>query len=270
MLEGFQLKQPQHEALTVAVVKGLPIVDLPKDLYIPPDALRVFLEIFEGPLDLLLYLIKNQDLDILNLPVAKITDQYMAYIALMEGLRFELAAEYLLMAAMLAEIKSKFLLPQNNLHEEGSEPEDPRAELIRRLQAYEQIKHTAVQLDTLARMDRDFFSISVKLPDVTAPQPWSDVTLNELVHVLREVMQRAKLTSHYSVKSETLSLRERMSDILARLTEGHYTEFSLLFNVEEGVSGVVLSFIAILELARQQLIEVLQVEAYSSIHVRSC
>jgi len=217
--------------LPVAVVLGEPYVETPTDLYIPPDALEVFLETFEGPLDLLLYLIKRQNLDILDIPVAAITEQYMQYIAVMEMMRIELAAEYLVMAAMLAEIKSRLLLPRP---EEVEDEEDPRAELIRRLQAYEQFKQAAEDLDDLARMERDVFEAGAGLPVLENRQPLPDIKLEEMLGAFRSVVMRAKLNQHHSVKREFLSVRERMSSLLVMINEHQRIDFLSLFSVEEG------------------------------------
>lgn len=249
-------------------VAGFPMPELPQDLYIPPDALQVFLEVFTGPLDLLLYLIKKQNLDILNIPIAKITDQYMTYIELMEGLRFELAAEYLLMAAVLAEIKSRLLLPRPPQLDEENEPEDPRTALIRRLQAYEQLQLTAGQFDQLSRMERDIFPVYANLPDLRAKRPLPEVSLPELLSALSDLLQRVKLSARHEVKGETLSLRERMSEVLNRLSQRGYLSFVSLFTFDEGRAGVIITFIAILELARQALLDIVQIQPFSEIHVK--
>jgi len=230
----------------IAMVAGEPVVVLPQDLYIPPDALEIFLDTFEGPLDLLLYLIKKQNLDILNIPIAEITEQYMQYIGLMETMRFELAAEYLLMAAMLAEIKSRMLLPR--VEEDGDDEDDPRAELIRRLQEYERIKEGAESLDILPRMLRENFQLGVVPPVIERELPQPDITLQELLLAFRDVAQRARLAEHHNVNRELLSVRARMTAVLSALRAGEFCEFSTLFNPEEGRIGVVVTFLAMLEL----------------------
>ncbi len=234
--------QAAAELVPIAKVQGLPFTQLPLDLYIPPDALEVFLDTFEGPLDLLLYLIKRQNLDILNIPIADITAQYMKYIGLMETMRFELAAEYLLMAAMLAEIKSRMLLPR--VEELGDDEDDPRAELIRRLQEYERIKKAAISLDDLPRLERELHVLQVVAPTIEKELPLPDITMNELMKALRDVADRAHLTGHHNISRETLSVRARMTDVLSALTIGEFCEFSTLFNPEEGRLGVVVTFLA--------------------------
>ena len=260
--------QPQQGEMPFAIVQGEPVTELPHDLYIPPDALRVLLEAFEGPLDLLLYLIKRQNLDILDIPIAEITRQYTQYIELMQGLRFELAAEYLLMAAMLAEIKSRMLLPRP-VDAEGRE-EDPRAELVRRLQEYERYKRAAEDIETLPRQERDFFRAQADTPDLAHSRPPPDVPLRELLLALHEVMARADLSGHHHVKREALSVRERMSQVLAMLKDASgFTEFARLFDTAEGKMGVVVTFLALLELIRESLVVLQQAEAYAPIHVRA-
>jgi len=252
-------------SVPVAMVLGQPYDDAPKDLYIPPDALEVFLETFEGPLDLLLYLIKRQNLDILDIPVAAITAQYMQYIAVMEMMRIELAAEYLVMAAMLAEIKSRLLLP--SIDEEEDE-DDPRAELIRRLQAYEQFKNAAQDLDSLSRMERDVFDAGAGLPVLENRQPLPDVTLEEMLTAFRSVVMRANLNQHHNIQREALSVRERMSNLLATLNERGEIEFLSLFTPEEGRAGCVVSFLAMLELCKESLLEIVQEKPFAPIFLR--
>jgi len=252
-------------ALPVAVVLGEPFSEAPKDLYIPPDALEVFLETFEGPLDLLLYLIKRQNLDILDIPVAAITAQYMQYIEVMEMMRMELAAEYLVMAAMLAEIKSRLLLPRP---EEDAEEDDPRAELIRRLQAYEQFKKAAEDIDSLTRMERDVFDAAAGLPEIENRQPLPDITLEEMLSSFRSVVMRAQLHQHHSIERETLSVRERMSNLLLELKARGEIEFISLFNVEEGRAGCVVSFLAMLELCKESMVEIVQEKPFAPIFIR--
>lgn len=251
----------------LARVSGKPLVNLPKDLYIPPDALAIFLEAFEGPLDLLLYLIRRQNMNILEIDVSEITRQYMDYIGAVESIRFELAAEYLVMAATLAEIKSRMLLPRQ--HTEDEDDIDPRAELIRRLQQYERFKKAAEELEELPRLERDNFSGSAALPDLPSGHPAPDVDFQELLLALRGVLQRADLfTSHY-VEQERLSTRERMSAILLALQEDQFITFESLFTPAEGKLGVVVTFLAALELIKEQLVEVVQAEVLGAIHLRA-
>ncbi|MCB1867927.1 MAG: segregation/condensation protein A [Gammaproteobacteria bacterium] len=258
---------PEQEEMPFAVVQGVPWSTMPKDLYIPPDALEIFLDAFEGPLDLLLYLIKRQNLDILEIPVAQITAQYMEYVRLMKELKLELAAEYLVMAAMLAEIKSRMLLPQQP--DDDEEEGDPRAELIRRLQEYERYKQAAEDIDALPRLGRDIFQARVEVPDRTSNRRPPDVELRELLSALSDVMQRAEMFSHHRVESETLSVRERMSLVLAKINASTFTEFTSLFPLEEGRQGVVVTFLAILELIKSSLIELVQAESFGPIHVKA-
>lgn len=255
------------EAVPVARVSGKPLVDLPKDLYIPPDALAVFLEAFEGPLDLLLYLIRRQNMDILDIDVSEITRQYMNYIGAVEAMRFELAAEYLVMAATLAEIKSRMLLPRQQ--DEDEEEVDPRAELIRRLQQYERFKKAAEDVDNLPRMERDTFAASAELPPLASSRAAPDVDLRELLLALQGVLQRADLFTSHHVEREKLSTRERMSAILAALPDDRFIKFESLFTPEEGRLGVVVTFLAMLELVKEQLIEVVQADVLEPIHVRA-
>lgn len=245
-----------------------PITQLPEDLYIPPEALRVFLETFEGPLDLLLYLIRRQNLDILTINVATITHQYIEYVELMKAMEIELAGEYLLMAAMLAEIKSRTLLPRPP-KAEGDDEEDPRAELIRRLQEYERLKEAAEMLDTLPRMGRDWFSVQAGLPPLESRIIHPEVELDELLGALSDILKRAELVQAHQISREVLSTRERMLRIMEQLTYQHYTPFEALFTLEEGRAGVVVTFMAILELAKEAMIEIVQNAALSPIHVRA-
>lgn len=253
--------------LPVALVKGNPLVEMPKDLYIPPDALEVFLDAFEGPLDLLLYLIKRQNIDILDIPIAEITRQYMTYVEVMKGLRLELAAEYLVMAAMLAEIKSRMLLPRP-VNAEGEE-EDPRAELIRRLQEYERFKKAAEELDTLPRLERDTYTVGVERPVYRGPRPQPTVQLNELLLALKDVLARAEMFSNHHVQLEQLSVRERMSDVLSAVSTDKFTPFPALFKPEEGRLGVVVTFLAMLELIKESLLEIVQTEVYGPIYLKA-
>ncbi|MEQ5833543.1 segregation/condensation protein A [Marinobacter sp. NFXS9] len=252
---------------SVARVAGQPVKDLPQDLYIPPDALAVFLEAFEGPLDLLLYLIRRQNMDILDIDVSEITRQYMDYINAIEAMRFELAAEYLVMAATLAEIKSRMLLPRQESEDE--EDLDPRAELIRRLQQYERFKKAAEDLDELPRMERDTYATSASLPRLPQSQVHPDVELKDMLLALRDVIRRADLFTSHHVEREKLSTRERMSHILSSLSGDRFVRFESLFTIEEGRLGVVVTFLATLELVKEQLIEVVQGEVLGSIHVRA-
>lgn len=249
-----------------------PITQLPEDLYIPPEALRVFLETFEGPLDLLLYLIRRQNLDILTINVAAITHQYIEYVELMQAMEIELAGEYLLMAAMLAEIKSRSLLPRPP-KAEGEGEEDPRAELIRRLQEYERLKAAAETLDTLPRVGRDWFSVQAGLPPLESRVIHPDVELDELLSALSDILKRAELTQSHQISREVLSTRERMLKIMEQLSEDsahqRYTPFEALFTMEEGRAGVVVTFMAILELAKEAMIEIVQNAPLSPIHVRA-
>lgn len=250
----------------IATVSGEPLRELPRDLYIPPDALEVFLDAFEGPLDLLLYLIKRQNLDILDIPIADVTAQYMKYISLMETMRFELAAEYLLMAAMLAEIKSRMLLPP--VEGDADDEDDPRAELIRRLQEYERVKEAAVALDELPRLEREVHQLQMVPPVLDREAPLPDVTLRELLLAMKDVAERARLMEHHQVGRETLSVRARMSDVLAALKAGEFCEFTSLFRVEEGRMGVVVTFLAVLELCKESLLDIVQSEPFGAIYVQ--
>lgn len=259
-------EMPVEADLHIAKFRGEELRDLPKDLYIPPEALEVFLDAFEGPLDLLLYLIRRQNLEILDIPIAQITAQYMEYIDMMEGLRFELAAEYLLMAAMLAEIKSRMLLPRST-NMEGEE-EDPRAELVRRLQEYERYKQAALDLNEIPRVGRDIFPIVVEPPAYKVQKPLPELALKEMLLALKDVLQRANLIAHHQISREILSIRERMSAILSKLKEDCFYEFTDFFTVAEGRMGVVVSFMAILELLKQHMIEIVQTELFGPIHVK--
>lgn len=258
---------PQQVEMPFAVVNGEPFSQLPRDLYIPPQALEVFLEAFEGPLDLLLYLIRRQNLDILDIPLAEITRQYMQYIELMQELQLELAGEYLVMAATLAEIKSRMLLPRppSGL-EEG---EDPRAELVRRLQEYERYKRAAQDLDGLTRLERDVWPTVVELKERRVTRTLPQITLQEMLVAFKEVVARAEMFAHHHIARERLSVGERMSDILAMLGSAGFVEFTRLFRPEEGRMGVTVTFVAILELMREGLIDIVQAEAYAPLHVRA-
>jgi segregation and condensation protein A len=259
---------PEQVEMPFAMVNGEPVTQLPKDLYIPPQALEVFLEAFEGPLDLLLYLIRRQNLDVLDIPLAEITRQYMKYIELMQDLQLELAGEYLVMAATLAEIKSRMLLPRASTAADGSE-EDPRAELVRRLQEYERFKRAAENLDGLQRLERDVWSAGAELKDRKVVRLVPQVTLQEMLLAFRDVVARSEMFAHHHVQRERLSVRARMTDIVARLADASFLDFVQLFRPEEGRMGVAVTFIAILELVREGLIDILQQEPFAPIHVRA-
>ena len=251
----------------VAVVEGRSVSELPADLYIPPDALVVFLEAFEGPLDLLLYLIRRRNLDLLEVSVSEITDQYMRYIELMQVLDVDLAGEYLAMAATLTAIKSSLLLPR---HAQAEEEADPRAELIRRLQEYERIKAAAAQLDRLPRMERDIMPVQPQRPQLVKQYAQPAVDLREVLVALAEVLQRAERFRHHAVQGEALSVRERMANVLARLAQATaFVPFAELFNLEEGRAGVVVTFLAATELLREGLVEFTQSEPFAPIYLRA-
>jgi len=258
----------EQTEMPFAVVEGEPVTQMPRDLYIPPEALQVFLEAFEGPLDLLLYLIRRQNLDILDIPIAEITRQYMRYIELMHELQLELAGEYLLMAATLAEIKSRMLLPRPQ-SESGDDGLDPRAELVRRLQEYERFKQAAMDIETLPRVDRDTFPASAELGERRVVRMLPEVTLQEMLVALKDVMERADMFAHHHVSRERLSVRQRMSDVLGALRSQAFVEFTQLFRAEEGRMGVTVTFSAVLELLREGLIEIVQAEPFAPIHVRA-
>jgi len=258
---------PKQEEMPFAMVYGEAVTKLPEDLYIPPDALEVFLEAFEGPLDLLLYLIKRQNLDILNISVAQITTQYMQYVELMKTLNFELAAEYLVMAALLGEIKSRSLLPRQT--ESEDDEGDPRAELIRRPQEYERFKQAAEDIDELPRIGRDVFVAAAAPPEYKTEIPPPEVDLKDVLLALQEVLQRADMFESHQVEKEKLSTRERMSQVLERLDATRFMPFEQLFTVAEGRLGVVVTFLAILELVKESLVELIQHEPFGSIHVKA-
>ena len=260
--------QGTQQSLPLARVRGQPMSEMPADLFIPPEALEVFLETFEGPLDLLLYLIRKQKLDVVDLPLQQITAQYLEYITLLTQARIELAADYLVMAATLAEIKSRLLLPKMVV--EGEEEEDPRAQLIRQLKAYESIKEASQALDDLPRLERDFFQASAATaPGITPMLVPPDVSLRDIARAFADVLKRVEATEHHHVKREVLSTRERMSQILALLNSDSYTPFHALFSVEEGRSGVVVSFLALMELVKELLVELVQAEPLSTIYVKA-
>ncbi|GLH32362.1 segregation/condensation protein A [Pseudomonas sp. SG-MS2] len=264
--EAAAIEAELPQQLQLALVYGEALTEMPVDLYIPPDALEVILEAFEGPLDLLLYLIRKQNIDILDIPVAEITRQYMGYVELMKSVRLELAAEYLVMAAMLAEIKSRMLLPRSAEVEE--EEGDPRAELIRRLQEYERFKAAAEGIDELPRVGRDVVVPRLEAPQAKVRKLLPQVSLEELLVSMAEVMRRNDLFESHQITRETLSTRERMSEVLERLKGGGFVPFVELFTAEEGKLGVVVTFMAILELVKESLIELVQNEPFAAIHVR--
>ena len=254
------------DGVAFAKLYGEPLFKLPNDLYIPPDALEVFLEAFQGPLDLLLYLIRKQNFNILDIPMAQVTHQYLEYVDQIRSRNLELAAEYLLMAAMLIEIKSRMLLPVKK-SETGEEAADPRAELVRRLLEYEQIKLAAQQLDTLPQLGRDYVRVQIYIEQNMVTR-WPEVSINELQAVWGDILKRAKLTAHHTITREELSVREHMTSILRRLQSTRFVEFTELFDPSRGVPVVVVNFIALLELAKETLIEITQAEAFAPIYVR--
>lgn len=257
----------QQQELPLAFIAGEAITEIPKDLYIPPDALEVFLEAFEGPLDLLLYLIKRQNINILEIPIAEITNQYMAYVELMEASQFELAAEYLVMAAMLAEIKSRILLPRHE--DEEAEEDDPRMQLIRRLQEYERYKEAAQNINELSRMDRNYYLAAAALPVMERIKPDPDVDLQDLLMCLSRVLRRADMFEHHHIQLETLSTREKMSEILIRISEREFVPLVSLLVREEGRLGIVVTFLAVMELMKDSLIELVQADPFGPIHLKS-
>jgi segregation and condensation protein A len=259
---------PQQQEIPFAMVRGQPFFDPPKDLYIPPDALEVILDAFEGPLDLLLYLIRRQNLEILDIPIAEITRQYIGYIELMQDMRFELAAEYLVMAAILCEIKSRLLLPRPPSEESGIE-EDPRAELVRRLQEYERFKKAAQDIDALPRLERDFLIAHADVGDRKAIVIPPEVDLKELLLALKEVLHRADLFTHHQISREPLSVRVRMSELLAELSHGEFRQFIYLFDASLGRRAIVVTFLAILELGKEGLLEIVQEAPLEAIYVRT-
>ena len=254
------------DGMAYAKLYGEPLFKLPSDLYIPPDALEVFLEAFQGPLDLLLYLIRKQNFNILDIPMAQVTRQYLDYVDQIRVRNLELAAEYLLMAAMLIEIKSRMLLPVKKA-DTGEEAEDPRAELVRRLLEYEQMKLAAQQLDTLPQLGRDYVRAQIHIEQSVVTR-WPDVNMSELQAVWADILKRAKLTAHHTISREELSVREHMTGILRRLQSARFVEFADLFDPSRGVPVVIVNFIALLELAKETLIEITQAEAFAPIYVR--
>ena len=259
--------RPAQGEMPFAMVRGEAVTELPRDLYIPPQALEVFLDAFEGPLDLLLYLIRKQNLDILDIDVAQITEQYMRYVELMDSMQFELASEYLLMAAMLAEIKSRMLLPRADDSEEDEG--DPRANLVRRLQEYERFKKAAEDLEAMPRLERELWQASAAPPDLHLERPLPDVDMREVLLALGEVLRRAEMYASHHIQMESLSTRERMSQVLETLRAGSFVPFVTLFNFEEGRLGVVVTFLALMELLKESLIEIVQTEGFGPIHVKA-
>jgi segregation and condensation protein A len=253
-------------AMPFALVQGEPVTEVPQDLYIPPDALEVILEAFEGPLDLLLYLIRRQNLNILDVPIADITRQYISYIDMMESIKIELAAEYLVMAAMLAEIKSRMLLPRPV---EEDDETDPRAELVRRLQEYERFKQAAQNINELPRVGRDVYLTDAELPEMQKQKPVPEVDLRELLMAFKNAMSRAEMYTHHMIQRDALSVRERMSKVLAAISADGFTDYTQLFTIEEGRRGVVVTILALLELVKEQLIDLVQSEPFAAIHIRA-
>lgn len=259
-------QQPKQAELPFAIVEGKPVSTPPEDLYIPPQALEVFLDTFEGPLDLLLYLIKRQNLDILDIPIAEITRQYMEYVEMMRTIKLDLAAEYLVMAAMLAEIKSRMLLPR---HEEAEDEDDPRAELIRRLQEYERFKEAAENINELPREEKDFWPSDVAAVRDDKAKPLPDVQLQEILLAFKDILKRADLQISHEIQRESLSVRERMTNVLASLKSDSFVEFHSLFTPEEGRMGVVVTLIAVLELLKEKLADIVQSEPYAPIYLQA-
>lgn len=260
--------QVSMEAVTsYAKVQGEAITSLPQDLYIPPEALQVFLEAFEGPLDLLLYLIKKQNIDVLDIPIAEITRQYMEYVEMMKELHLDLAADYLVMAAMLAEIKSRMLLPRI-INEEGEE-EDPRAELIRRLQEYERYKQAAEDLNELPRRERDTFAAFADVPKWEIEKPKPQIDYQDLIFAFHDVLKRVELRAHHHIKRKVLSVSDRIKRILQQVEAEEFVPFTAFFDFAEGRMGVVVTFIAILELFKNALIEVVQSDAFGQLHIKA-
>jgi segregation and condensation protein A len=250
-----------------AFVAGQAVTDLPKDLYIPPDALEVFLEAFEGPLDLLLYLIRRQNIDILDINIAEITEQYIAYVELMEAAQFELAAEYLVMAAMLAEIKSRFLLPR--MEEDEEDEEDPRAQLIRRLQEYERYRDAAEQIDEMPRLHRDFHLATAEIPVLDKEVPLPEVDLQDILMAFADVLRRSDLKESHHIQRQALSTREKMSQILLRISDQQFTPLTSLILKDEGKLGIVVTFLAVMELIKESLVELVQSEPFAPIHIKA-
>jgi len=266
MQTDFNNSASNQSEMPFALVQGEPLTVIPQDLYIPPDALLVFLEAFEGPLDLLLYLIKRQNIDVLNIPIAAITKQYMEYIHLMKELELELAAEYLVMASMLAEIKSRMLLPRPHATDDE---EDPRAELIRRLQEYEQFKKAAEDIDAMDRLERDIYLTNIDLPEFEIDVPLPQVQIKDLLAAFRDVVNRAEQFASHHVEREPLSVRDRMVRVLEKISADEFSNFYDFFDASEGRMGVVVSFLAILELLKESLIELVQSDSYAPIYIKA-
>ena len=267
LAQARQEQGSQQKEMPFAFVEGEAVTDLPQDLYIPPDALEVFLDAFEGPLDLLLYLIKRQNLDILDINVAEITHQYISYVELMESSQFELASEYLVMAAMLAEIKSRLLLPRTA--EEEEDEEDPRSQLIRRLQDYERYREAAEELDSMPRLHRDLHLVSAEAPIMEREVPKPEVDLKEILLAFADVLRRSDLHESHHVQRESLTTRERMSQILLRVSASEFTPMTSLLMKDEGRMGVVVTFLAIMELIKESLVELAQSEPFAPIHIKA-
>ena len=256
---------PRQGELPFAIVHGEAISSPPEDLYIPPDALEVFLETFEGPLDLLLYLIRRQNLDILDIPIAKITEQYMDYVEMMRNINLDLAAEYLVMAAMLAEIKSRMLLPR---HEEIEDEDDPRAELVKRLQEYERFKKVATELDELPRTGREHFATSVEVIREEKNKPEPEIELRDILMAFKDILKQVDMQKHHEIEREEISIRERMTHVLSRLDGDNFVEFQSLFTLKEGRLGVVVTLMAILELLKLKVIDMVQADAFAPIYLK--
>jgi segregation and condensation protein A len=265
--ESDEASGEENGAARRAIVRGEILTEWPQDLFIPPDALEVILESFQGPLDLLLYLIRKNNLDILDIPVAEITRQYVEYIELMRLMRLDLAAEYLVMAAVLAEIKSRMLIPRPR--GEDDDEEDPRAALVRRLQEYERFREAAVQIDERPREERDLFVVRARFDDPAPPVPEVQVTLEQVLDAYRDAMLAANRNQHWVVGRETLSVRERMTQILDKLNERRYLRLEDLFSPAEGRMGLVVSFVAVLELSRDRMLRVVQNEPFAPIHIQA-
>lgn len=261
-----EAEQNITEIQPIALVKGQAFMDLPKDLYIPPDAMKVFLEAFEGPLDLLVYLIRKQNIDVLDIPIADVTRQYVEYIEVMKEISLELAADYLVMAAILAEIKSRMLLPRPSNVE--AEEEDPRAELVRRLQDYERFKQAAENMDKLPRLERDTFTVTTDTRSIAITEHEPIVSLQDLVSAFMEVLKRAELSASHLIQLEALSVREKMSHILSVLQGNEHCSFTHLFNLKEGRMGIVVTFLAMLELLKESLIELVQAAPFAPIYLK--
>jgi segregation and condensation protein A len=267
LADGTTGANPAQAEMPFAVVEGEAVTELPQDLYIPPHALEVFLEAFEGPLDLLLYLIRRQNLDILNIPIAEITRQYIEYIELMRELQLDLVGEYLLMAAMLAEIKSRMLLPR--AVEDEEDEDDPRAELVRRLLQYERFKKAADNISDLPRLERDVYQAQAEPGERKVIEKLPDLQLKELLIAFKDVLARAEMLAHHHIQAEALSVRQRMSEVLERIRRSEFMEFTQLFDAAEGRMGVTVTFLSLLELLKESLIELVQAEPYAPIHVRA-